>query len=872
MAGSRNPSAQRVLVSAFLERMVGWCVSRPRRVTLACLIMTVVSGIYLSNNLSIRTDLDGLIARDLPWRQAEAAIEKAFPQMGDDIIVVIDGDTPERADAASAALAKTLAARKDLFAVVDEGDHSEFFRREGLLFQSLAEVRKITASLIEAQPLLGPVASDPSLRGLAGGVEAILSDAEQDPTRLVRLARPLATISDAITNAGQRRAPAVSWQALLSGEPVDREDLRRIVRLSPKVDYSRIAPGEAAGAAIRQAAHTLGLSGATGVHIRLTGALPMADDELATLGDAVGPIAALSLGCMTLVLFLATRSPRLILAVGATVFAGLLATTAAGLLLYGRFNLISVAFLPLFVGLSMDFAVQFAVRYRAVAAGEPDLALALRRSAGAVGGGVALAAVAAAIGFLSFLPTAYKGVSELGGVAGLGMIIALVLTMTLLPALIRLLEARPPAPRSSWTPMTQVSPRWILRMFVIAGLASLLVAPLLTFDFNPLSLRNPHTESVATFLELSRKADTTPATLDVLQADLPSATALASRLAKLSEVRRAVTLSDMVPMDQPEKLALVSDAALLLDTTVTPFDVAPPPSDAELVLALRSAATRLHDAAASPGQIPGPAATARRAADVLERLAAATPAVRSAAQAVIMRDLPASLDEIRIALSAEPVSLATLPADLRRAWVSPSGAARIEIWPRGDPNNSATLDHFVAAVRKLAPNVSGTPVTVAEAGATVLRAFLQAAGLSMLAIAILLFATTRSVSAVLLTLAPVLMTLLLTLATYALIHQSINLENIIALPLVLGIGVSFNIYMVSAWRSGAEPAVKSNLARATLYSALTTATAFAALLCSAHPGTASLGLLLTVALGWTMVTSLVLQPALLDWAMRRWPI
>lgn len=852
--------------AALLMRVVGWCVARSLTVIAIGLALTVTSLVYLSDAFSITTGIDGLIGHDVPWRRAELAIEHAFPQMADDIVVVIDGATPERAETAAVALAHSLKARADVFSLVDEGDSSAFFRREGLLYQSLQEVQTTTEGLIDAQPLLGPIAADPSLRGLAAGLESALDGAEGDPKRLARISKPLAVLSGALDTAMKGRPAAVSWQDLLRGAASDRSDRRRILRLTPKVDYRRIAPSEVAVAVIGEAVRQSRLGPDEGVRVRLTGEAVMVDDELANLREAIGPIAGLSLVSMGLILFLATGSVRLIVAIAITVFAGLAVTTALGIMLYGQLNLISVAFLPLFVGLGVDFAVQFVVRY---SAGDPsDGAAALVRTAGAVGSGIALAGLAAAIGFLSFLPTAYKGVSELGGIAGIGILVALLFTLTLLPAMVQRLGARPTTPR--WPPPAVFKPRHqrlVLPLFGFMAVAGLVALSALRFDFDPLSLRSPGDESVATYLDLARSADTTPNTLDILQLNLADATALATTLERAPAVRAAFTAQTLIPREQAAKLALIGDARLLLDTAVSPLDVAPPPADRDLVVALQGAAARLRSVAAVSG--PADGADARRAAEVFDRLAAAPPALRLRAQMAVMRDLPAALDTVRAALEAEPVSLETLPADLRRSWIAPSGIARIEVWPRGEAGDRAAIARFVDGVRGVTLDVSGAPVVIREAGATVLNAFLEAAGLSMLAIAVLLLLTTRSLIAVLLTLAPVFLTVLLTLASCALMGQAINLENIIALPLVLGIGVSFNIYLVAAWRRGADPAVKANLARATLFSALTTATAFGALLLSAHPGTASLGLVLTVALVWTLATSLVFQPALLSWAIRR---
>ena len=148
--------------------------------------------------------------------------------------------------------------------------------------------------------------------------------------------------------------------------------------------------------------------------------------------------------------------------------------------------------------------------------------------------------------------------------------------------------------------------------------------------------------------------------------------------------------------------------------------------------------------------------------------------------------------------------------------------------------------------RQVVPAVSGPPVSVIEAGSTILGAFVEAGVLSSVAICVLLMFILRRPLDVALTIAPVMATLVFTLATLALLGQPINLENLIALPLLLGIGVSFNIYSVIAWRDGATRRTRASLSHAILFSALTTGASFMALALSAHPGTASLGQLLLI--------------------------
>jgi len=567
------------------------------------------------------------------------------------------------------------------------------------------------------------------------------------------------------------------------------------------------------------------------------------------------------------ILWLAVRSARIVACILITTLLGLVVTAGVGLLAVGRFNLISVAFIPLFVGLGIDFAVQFSVRYRAERFVRSDLRDALIATGSAVGGSLALAAAATAVGFFSFVPTTYSGASELGLIAGIGMVIAFLLSITFLPALLTVVR---PGGEPSDIGFASLAPldRFLLnrRKLVIAmgGLAatiSLACLPLLRFDANPLNLRSPRAESVSTLIDLMSDHDRTPNTIEVLAPSLTGADELAKRLSTLPEVRRTVTLSSLIPGDQPEKLELINDAAALLDPTLDPTEVRVPPTDVETTADLTQTANGLRQAAGDA--MTPPAKDALRLAAFLDMLATGSPALRHRASETLIAPLTVTLDRLRTMLRPEPVSLQTLPRDLVREWVARDGRARIEVSPTGDSNASETLRRFSQAVLAVVPGATGPPISEQEAARMIVNAFIHAGMWSLLTVTIILVVVLRRISDVVLTLIPILLTGLLTLSSCVLIGQPLNFANIIALPLLFGIGVAFNIYFVMAWRSGKTNLLQSSLARAVLFSALTTGTAFGTLWLSSHPGTASMGRILMISLAWTLVTALLFEPALL---------
>lgn len=862
-------SFARLASARAVARLVATTCRHARLTLLIYLALGLAALVFAAGHFSMTSDTTKLISDKASWRRHELAMDAAFPQnSGDLTLVVVDGATPELAEAAAASLAARLESQRNLFLGVDRPDAGAFFEREGLLFLSTPEVQATTDQLVSAQPFLGPLAADPSLRGVMGAISTLAKGITTGNTEAGRVQKPIRSLADTMQRVAAGQQTWFSWQELVAGDSGGlKAPKRRLIVTRPRLDFDALMPGDASSEAIRRAARDLKLDAEHGVRVRLTGSVPLADEEFASLQDRAWLVIGSMLLAVVVMLWLAVKSVRLVAAILFTTLLGLLLTTAAGLGAVGRFNLISVAFIPLFVGLGVDFGIQFSVRFRAERLIHKDLRGALVSAAKHIGGSLALAAAAITLGFLAFLPTDYIGVSELGIISGMGMVIGWVLSITLLPAVILLLKPPPQAGAVGSVWMAPVDRflherrKLVLWGFVICTVAGVASLPLVTFDFNPLHLKNPQGEAMSTVMEIMADPNETPNTISALSPSLPAADALAARLDKLPEVAQTLTLSSFVPGDQGPKLAAIADAQLLLDPTLNPFDILPPPSDADDVQALRTAAADLRAAAASANARAAP--DALRLATSLDALAAGSPALRAAAREALLPPLKVMLDQVRNLLLAEPVTLDNLPADLRADWIARDGRARVQAAPRGNSNDNGTLERFSKAVLRVAPDASGPPISIQGAGQTISRAFIQAAVLSLIAISLLLLFVLRSLREVAFTLAPIIVAGFLTLGTCVLIGPPINFANIIAFPLLFGVGVAFHIYFVMAWRHGARDLLQSSLARGVFFSALTTGAAFGSLMFSTHPGTASMGKILMISLVWTLVAALLFEPALL---------
>jgi uncharacterized protein len=854
------------MVKTAIVTIIGLCTKYAYTTIAVFVLLAAASCYYSVKNFAINTDINTLISEELPWRQRELNFEKSIPGQDDNILIVVDAPTPELAALASSALADRLATRKELFPSVTPLTGTPFFAQNGLLFRSKDEVGAITKQLAVAAPLVRVPVVDPSLRGLSQMIALVLAGVREHELTLDNVAQPFATASAALERVLAGLPATFSWQELVSGTPSTPSDLRRLIDVRPKLDFTVLEPGKEATDAIRAASESLELASRFQARVRLTGPVPIANEEFATVKDGALVNGTMTLTLVLIILWLALRSFRIILAVVVALFIGLSITAMVGLVLVGALNLISIAFAVLFIGLGVDFGIQFSVRYRQERFKMPDLRKALFQAGARAGIPLTLAAAAVAAGFLSFLPTSYRGVSELGEIAGAGMIIAYLTSITVLPALLYVLHppGEPEGLGFAWlAPVDAFLENH--RGLIVATTLGLAIAGLpllyfLHFDFNPMNLRSPKVESIAAYLDLRRDPNAGANSVNVLVPSIAAAARTAQRLKALPEVDRVITLADFVPTDQTEKLAMIAQAASVLNPVLR----APPrplATDADNIEALKRAIDGLTKAAAEQAG-PGSEA-ARRLARALSKLAAADQEVRKRAEQTFIVPLTSKLEDIRNLLLAKQVSIDNLPPELLLRWRSEDGNIRVEATPKGDPDDNENIRAFARAVLAVEPGAIGGPISILESGNTVVRAFLQAGVWALGSIAILLWFALRRFGDVLLTLVPLMLAGVLTLEICVLIGLPLNFANIIALPLLLGVGVAFKIYYVLSWRAGGTKLLQSSLTRAVIFSAATTATAFGSLWLSSHPGTSSMGKLLALSLCCTLAAAVLFQPALM---------
>ncbi len=839
------------------------------------LIVTVVMG-FLSARLTINTSTENFLAAELPFRQNEIAYSKAFPRERPAVIVV-DATSSDEAAAAARALSERLTRRTTHFTKVQVAGDNPFFEDNGLLFLPEERLRGLAGQIRQAGPLVTVLQSDPSLRGLArilGEVES--AGAGAAPPQIARLMSEMAATTAA---RAEGKAATLNWGVLFDVGS-DLLGKRRLVLATPIPDNHSI---DRFGAALDglQADMRAVRDEHPSVTLRVTGDPALQQQELDDAFSGALYASVLSFILVALSLVLGIRSGRLIWALLIALIVGSVWTTGLAAVTIGELNLISVAFMVLFFGLGVDFGTHIGLRYleEVKAGGSADGAL----KAAMLGEGpsIALSALCAALAFLSFVPTSYEALADFGIISALGMLVAVVVTFTVQPALMAVMPPRPP--RTSgvgigvglWLGRHYKA---VLAVSALVTVAALVVAPRARIDVNPLNLQNPNAAPVITYRDLASDPQTSPYALNVLAPNLDAARALAPRLRAVEGVAGVRFIENFIPADQDRKIAILGELMQNLQS-MRPAETLPRPDDAALAQAfadLRRSSTAL--AGGPPSEVQK---AAQGLAGALGRFAERQGTKPEALQA-LEDGLVGGFAELAFGLGAklsvsEPVTLESMPEDLRREWMTPEGTVRLTVMPAGDITSPEALNAFADRVQAVAPQAAGVPAILTGAGDAILHSFMEAIAYTTIAIAAVVAFMRRRLSDVLLVLAPLVVASIWTVAAAVLLDLPFNFANIIVVPLLIGLGVASSVHIVARARelsheagaSGGGGVMDTSTSLAVLVAQLNTVAAFATLAISDHRGLYSMGMLLGLAILFVLVASLLVLPALLIAVERR---
>jgi uncharacterized protein len=840
----------------------------PRLVLAISLLLTVVA-IYASTTIKINASTEGLFSANVSFIRNAQNYDSVFPNRGDPIVAVVDAKTPERALAAAHALEEKLRGNS-LFREVLVPAAEPYFSRAGLLFMNAEDLELLRTQLYEGRNALTMLLRQPNIVGIARFIELIPAGIRYKVEIPPRFSDFLHELADTVELQASGHNTVASWSTLFGFGELQERGKRQFLLSYPVAEKGTLNRVTPAIEAVRAAAAEI--SADRDVRIRLTGQAALDQQELDSAFSSAFYASALSFALVVLTLVLGIKSWRLICMLVAILVIGSIWTSGLAVLVVPEFNLISLAYGVLFFAIGVDFGTHLGLRYMEQASGSTTRR-AITRAILGEGPAITLSVICASIGFLSFLPTDYLGLSQLGLISALGMVVAFAVTLILLPAMLAIWPpagAALPQRKSRFSSWAQRRAVTIVGLATIGTTAAVVIATRAQVDVNPLNLQDPTTEAVQVYRELARDPATSPYDVNLIAPDLVTARDMADRLRRVEGVAEVRTIESFIPHDQGPKRAAV--AAINEQFKLTD-EAAPRDLDAMELQAglgrLRASSNSLASAAAAANL-----AELRSAAVALlvalDRFSAQQPTNASlrALNKALASGLWPFFDQLR--QSSAAVTLDDLPNSLSRDWISSSGAARIQVLPAAEMTQDDKLEAYARRIQVIAPTATGLPILITEAAHVVRQSFAEAVIIAAIGLVIVITLVRRRLADVILILAPLVLASIWTVAGSALAGVAFNFANVIAIPVLLGIGVASGIHVMNRVReidksstSSERSFLDSSTPRAVLLTDANTALAFIALAVSSHRGLFSLGILLAIATSFSLLASLIVLPAIL---------
>ena len=844
-------------VTERLAQLVAWVSGHPW-ITLALLaVATAGLGWLAVDRFQMSSNLKELIRQETSWREDFDRFEEAFPDHVKTAVVVVAGTGLKQVEDTARRLEAEIRRRPDQFRAVYAGENHPFFRDHALLYLDGDELDDMADRLAEAQPWLTGVAEDPSLRSV---LELVADGIENDPpSGFDTIVEWLQSSAEAVAAGGD---PTIYWTNEFFGTD---ETHYRLMLLKSNRNLGETA---ANAEAVRELREIIALADPPpDVRVGLTGEVALTHEEIEATVQGVQMTGLLAFVLLALVLIVGVRSFRIILATFALVAMGIAWISAFAMLAIGEYNTLSIVFLVMFFGLGVDFAIHFSLRYQeAVSAGLDTIPHALSAATRSVGGAIFICTVTTALGFLGFWPTDYSGLADLGVISAGGVVIAGFLTFTLLPAFYTV--CGPVSPHAMDIPTSKRLLDHLIshRVRVLAWMSVFLCVAIVLasqgrFDYSVLALKDPDSESMRTLRLLQNDGRATDYALSILT-DEPLET---SALENLVVVDTVVSLADFVPDDQDEKLQALADLQEILWSAIEPLRQLDEPALDDLLESVRHLKLAI-EAYGGDGRFAGLHAA-------LTELEAGAPERLLVWQSGVVDNLLEELEWLRRAMFVSPVDVDDLPREVRERMVNPQGQHLTIVLPEENVAAVDALSRFIEGVREQVPVATGRPVIEWGVGEIVMESFIQAMIFALASITLVLLLMFRNVRYAALILVPLAMAVFFTLALGFVFDTPLNMANILVLPLIFGLGVDNGVHVVGRYRGeGNVPRLMhSSTPRAVLLSTLTTVGTFVALSFSPHQGTASIGLLLAVAVSLLLLFTVFLLPVLLSWVVEKAP-
>jgi len=889
-------------IGRLLRRLVGLAAARPVWTLVLSCLLAAASVVYALTALTLKTSQRDLLPPRQPSIQRYAEYTREFGDL-DDIAVVVEASSPTEAKEYAARLASELRARQVPLKRIAYRIDPKQFEGRALLYLPAERLAEIREKIFDSQELMEAFAGHPTLDTLVEGISIQVANGFASSFLDLGLsgsrgAVDLHFIQDLVGQiAGRLDRPTPyrsPFEALFSMGGDDgsagyflSEDQRLLfILVEPISREGSFTDDREAIEGLRSTIAALEAS-YPGVQVGVTGKPVLSNDEMTAAfrdSERATALAFVLTLVLLLVAFMRVAKPMLMLAVLAV---SLCWSIGAATLVVGHLSLFSVMFIPIVVGVGIDYGIYFLFRYEEELFLGRTLREALEVAAARSGPGMLLAAVAAAGTFYVLALTDFRGLQELGFIAGTALLCAWVAMMTAFPAILVLIDRRqapaeaptiPPGMRLEAIHVPFVDhitrrPRTVLAVAGAVTVLSLWGIRHVHFDYNLLNLQAPGTESVTwerrILASAGRSGVAALARADSLE-ELRRKRDAFSRLPSVSEVDSALLL---IPGDQPHKLKIIRDFAEL----VGPIRIGrPTPVDTgRLIGALESLGRRLGIAASEAPKGDTKTTLTTTTVEItrlIRKLRQMEPETSEPLldnlQRQVYRDFLQKFQRLQGNLHPTPIGIDDVPPELRRKFISDRGHFLLQIHPAVDIWERDGARRFVAELRAVDAGVTGTPIITYEVIALMERAYTQGTLYAIVLVSGFAFAMLRRLRETGLALLPLALGLVWTGGLMALFRLDFTMGNIFGLPLILGVAVEYGLNVVirygEGWHDASAPLIGRSTILGVFVNGLSNIVGFGSLMLADHRGIFGLGLLITLGTAASLLAALVVLPVVLQ--------
>lgn len=883
------------------SRLFAVIAKSPRLILALALLFSALSVIYTVRNMTFLTGRDDLMPRNAPFQVDYRAYRAEFGDQ-EEIVAVLESDDAVKSTRAADALYAALSRERGVFREVFYPGGLPFFRKNGLLFMPLEDLKNLRRTLTMAAPVLKDLAAAPSVQtlftSLTGQIDRYLKS--NDPNDLASLTFML-TILDKGFKAFDGKSSGLSMDSFLKGSGDGKPSMlessgkQQVITLLPVKDEGSFVASEKSIKAARTILNgILAKPEFKGVTGGLTGVPVLEYEEMATSQRDLEIATVLSLSLTVILLLFAFRGLLNVIAAMVSLVVGICLSFGFATLTIGHLNILSMVFAVMLIGLGIEYGIQVVLRYQEeLRSGASGLA-AIETGLSANIRSIIMAAATVALAFATFAFTDFKGIAELGIIAAGGVFICVLATFTVLPAMLVLLERfrkNPTAPLPSNTCKKDetensrfhvlfANPKPVIAATLL--LSGICLYPTLTmrFDYNLMNLQAKGLQSVEYAYKLMRSKENSGYFAVVTAKDKTEAEQLTKRLEALPSVDHVVSTLSFIPNHQNEKLAELAALRAVMD------NVKPVPYEENLQLMalpkvfenFRDRVEKLKISLAGRNAPEGKPVTAFLATldDFFKTLEKekdknALGMLREF-QGGMFAELPDKLAMMKESFGADEIRESDVPPQLLKRFVGTSGKLLLQVAAKNEIFEREPLQEFVSQVKSVVPAATGEPVMVYESLSVLRSAYLKAFIYAFIGIAVLLLINFRSIRYALLGSLPLAVGLLLMIGGMRLIGISFNSANIIVLPLILGVGIDSAIYILNRYRQGNESPEKvaaSSAGVGVFLNALTILFSFGALMVAHHQGVFSIGAVMSLGMVASVAAFLIFMPALLSlWGKR----